>query len=598
MNSDSLQNLQTDRENTERIQRAASLLAISVSEDNTRVLFFEPVENQYRLLGSVSTPVARSDLHQDVGQRALTTIEQLQNITGFVFLNDRRELIQPGARGKGGADNVVVTFLVGRPLKIVLAGLLEEISIDSAKKLIGGTYCKDMITIDLNALKNQASQLDQIRQLQPDLIIIAGGIDNGASESVIDIFETIQTACLLLPKEERPIILFAGNSALQTTIEKISARSLDVRVVHNIRPNMDRENLEAAQREITKIDRQIRIRQVAGLQKLDEWSQGCTIPSISALGRNVRFLSKARTPDKGVLGIDIGASTTSIAIAFDGELSLNVYPQLGTGADLSYLLEKPYYKNFTRWLTLELPDELIKAYILNKQFHPSSVPGTTEELAIEHALMRHLLRMAIQKMRGNLTGNPPASGADYLPWVEPILASGNFIPQSPDFSHSLLLLLDSLQPTGATTFVLDPYHALEALGAAAEINPTLSVQVLDSNAFNHLGTVISPVGKARKGTPILRAVMIDDDGYTTNIEIAQGTIERIPLPAGKAANLKLIPLHKFDVGMGGAGIGGTLRVKGGALGVIIDGRGRPISLPSDADQRYETLQNWSQTLEG
>jgi hypothetical protein len=68
------------------------------------------------------------------------------------------------------------------------------------------------------------------------------------------------------------------------------------------------------------------------------------------------------------------------------------------------------------------------------------------------------------------------------------------------------------------------------------------------------------------------------------------------LPNGQRAELQLQPLHKYDVGMGGLGRGGSLRVVGGALGVIIDARGRPLPLPTDPARRREIIGKWRWTL--
>jgi len=52
------------------------------------------------------------------------------------------------------------------------------------------------------------------------------------------------------------------------------------------------------------------------------------------------------------------------------------------------------------------------------------------------------------------------------------------------------------------------------------------------------------------------------------------------------------PERGFDVGFGLRGKGGRLRVAGGAVGLIIDARGRPLRLPDDPAQRQERIQMW------
>jgi hypothetical protein len=145
---------------------------------------------------------------------------------------------------------------------------------------------------------------------------------------------------------------------------------------------------------------------------------------------------------------------------------------------------------------------------------------------------------------------------------------------------------------------LDQHNLAAPLGAAAAINPYLSVQVLESSAFLSLATVITPIAKARPGTPILRLRVTYDSGDETSLDIKQGTLEALPIPMGEAARLKLQPLHNSDVGMGGPGRGGSVRVVGGILGVVIDARGRPTLLPKDTTRRQDLYKKWLWTLGG
>jgi hypothetical protein len=179
-----------------------------------------------------------------------------------------------------------------------------------------------------------------------------------------------------------------------------------------------------------------------------------------------------------------------------------------------------------------------------------------------------------------------------MPWFEPIVASGSVLTSAPTNGQSLLMVLDGIQPTGVTTIVLDQNHIASALGAAAAFNAVLAVQVLETSTFFNLGTVISPIGNARFGTPIARVRIVYEDGKENSIEVKQGMIEVLPLPVGQAAKLHLTPLHRYDVGMGGSGRGGGLRVVGGAFGVVIDARGRPVQLPDDPARRRELIRKW------
>jgi hypothetical protein len=86
--------------------------------------------------------------------------------------------------------------------------------------------------------------------------------------------------------------------------------------------------------------------------------------------------------------------------------------------------------------------------------------------------------------------------------------------------------------------------------------------------------------------------MTGADGQESEMEVRHGSLVGIKLPVGQAGTLHLTPLHRFDVGMGGFGRGGTVKVVGGVLGVVIDARGRPLRLPAEPSRRRDLLNKW------
>ena len=168
--------------------------------------------------------------------------------------------------------------------------------------------------------------------------------------------------------------------------------------------------------------------------------------------------------------------------------------------------------------------------------------------------------------------------------------------QAPQRGQTLMMLLNAIQPAGVTTIALDQNTIAAALGAVASLNPLLTVQSLDSNNFQNLCTVISPVGEAQLGTPILRVRVVYGDGSENSVDIKYGSLEMIKLPIGQTATVQLHPLHRFDVGMGGPGRSGSVKVVGGGLGLVVDGRGRPLPLPAEPGRRRDLLKKWLWTL--
>jgi hypothetical protein len=577
---------------------AESLLVVDVGSISTRAALFDVVDGRYRFIASGTAPTTAGAPYHNVSEGVRLALDQLQLVTGRPFIGADEQLIMPTASDGSGVDSFAAAISVGEPLHVVVVGLLEDISLESARHLAATTYAKIVQFFSLNDRWKTDARLNSIVRLRPDLIIAAGGTEDGASQSVIKLLEAVGLAGYLQPQRQRPEVLFVGNQAIQPVLRSTFEGIMNLHFAPNVRPSLDHEQLDAPQSELAQTFCRVRSQQISGITELNTWAVGGLVPGATAFSRVIRFLSKELTTKKGVLGVNLGASAAVVAAAFDGDLSLGVFPQFGLGARLVDMLDQVSTKEIMRWLTVEITEDALRNYIYNKSLYPASLPATPEEMAIEQAVARQAIHSATRLAARSFPAQVTTAGDGMLPWFEAIVATGSVVAQAPNLAQAALLLLDGLQPCGVTTLVLDQNQIAPALGAAAAINPLLVVQVLESNAFLHLGTVIAPVGHARPGSPVLRLKMVYESGHEASLEVKQGALEVVQLPAGQTARLQLQPLHRYDVGMGAPGRGGGLKVLGGALGVIIDARGRPMALPEDRARRKELYRKWLWTLGG
>ena len=198
---------------------ADSVLAIEIGTVSTRVILFDVVEGRYRFLGQGSVATTMGAPINDVSVGVKAALDQLHDITGRVLFNSEGQLVIPSQPSGIGVDACVATVSVGPPLKVVAIGLLEDVSAESAKNLASTTYARVLETMSLNDSRGLVERLDTILQIHPDLIVVAGGIEGGATKSVIDLLESVGMACYLMPKDQRPEVLYAGNSALDKDVQ-------------------------------------------------------------------------------------------------------------------------------------------------------------------------------------------------------------------------------------------------------------------------------------------------------------------------------------------------------------------------------------------
>jgi len=572
---------------TTSLEAAESILTVDLGSVTTRAALFDIVEGRYAFVAAASTPATINAPFRDVTTSLLDALEMLSRITGRLFVDDKRMLIHPSRPDGSGVDMVVMTFTASPELRILTAGL-GEISLASAESLAATASGHIVETISLGDHRSPEEQISAIVNARPDLIIFSGGMDNGASRSVFKVAEQLMFACRLLPESQRPVILYTGNQQLASRIADVLGRQTKVVTAPNIQSEIGVESLAPSQEIYGELLCDIRSRQIGGFQKI---ASVCGVPPQPAehtLGRMVRFLSRVYDPAKGVLGVDIGASHTTAAAAVGGDLTLNVLP-VGLGTSLPRLLEQVTAEEVARWSPIHLSAEDVRDHFWQKSLYPALVPVTREDLAMEQAAARVLLKLSAAALRTRKVDLPQS--------FEPVIAGGAVFTRAASPAQALLTLIDGLQPVGVTTFILDLHGLMSGLGAAAKANAVLPVQVMESGAFANLGTVISPLCSARTGVKGIHVRMETIQGDDFNLEVTQGDIVRIPLPPGQAATIHLEPMNGARIAVSGRHGSQSVKISGGMCGAVIDTRGRPLKLPGDDARRADLFAKWLQDLE-
>jgi hypothetical protein len=391
--------------------------------------------------------------------------------------------------------------------------------------------------------------------------------------------------------------LFVGNADLQQRVTDLLGRVSTVRVAPNIQPELGREQIALARAELSHVYEDIRLEQVGGFAQLAQWTGGRIYPTAHAQGTYARFLSRQAAGQRGVLSVDVGSSATSVAAAWHGDLRLNVQTNLGVGAGAAGALGDSPADQVTRWMPTAISDDAFREFVWEKTTHPATVPADPAELWLELALARQAIRQSVRRARPDWPAEAPAARPDLLPWFSLIVGGGAVLGHAPRPGLAALVLLDALQPCGVIRLMIDAYHLLPALGAAAITHPLLTAQVHDSAALLDLGTVVGLIGRGRLGEPACSVKLSEDGGSETQADVAFGTLAVLPLAPGHSGKLSIRPRPGYNAGFG-LGRGRSLTVQGGVLGVIVDARGRPVALPRPAEQRQELVKQWTWKMGG
>jgi uncharacterized protein (TIGR01319 family) len=581
----------------EEVLELESILVADCGSIATRVALIDLVADEFRLVatGETATTVEVPWSRISIGVRE--AIRQIERLTGRVLLSGQEQLILPEREDGGGVDAFVATVDAAIPLQVAVVGLIGRFSVDSLLKATEGSYvvvrnvvARDDRTSEGGGESTMVAMVRDTLRNRPDAILLGGGIEGGAVEPVLETAMDVATALAASEEGGKVHVVFAGNRDARTDIVRILGDSTNLHVVDNVRPTLADEDLGAAQEEIRSLYRETKMGRVPGFGELKSWVSAPVMATAEGLELALRYLSRAYQLD--TVAVDVGGSATHVAGVIGGRLGSTVSAQLGMGYGIRSILDEVGIDRILRWLPFEMDEDQAYNQILNKALRPMTVPETVEGLLLEQAAAREAISLTLERARGRWLGSGADPVEEHVPPVDLIVGRGGVLSEAPVRGLAVLILLDAIQPTGICALALDQASLLPQLGALASLHPLAATQVLARDGILKLGTAISLTGSGKEGAVALKLKIDYDDGQTLRVEVPYGAMEVIPLMEGKRAVVELRPSSRFDVGLGKKGKGATTELDGGVLGIIVDARGRPLSLPGDGEKRRAKIREW------
>ncbi|HCJ10798.1 MAG TPA: hypothetical protein DHW14_06505 [Clostridiales bacterium] len=188
-----------------------------------------------------------------------------------------------------------------------------------------------------------------------------------------------------------------------------------------------------------------------------------------------------------------------------------------------------------------------------------------------------------------------------------LLVGGSLVSRLPSAEHALLAAVDGCQPVGITRVLLDPYGITAALGDGARtgrLRPgdsswTDGTAALLAGSCLCVAPLVQAVKWGRPGRKLVLRVSVKGawrDGERT-WDLCRGELRWVPLPAGRRIELIVRPAPPYSVGRG-RGVEWRGEFLAGGLGLLLDGRGRPLRLPDDRQARTTLRAAWASEVVG
>jgi uncharacterized protein (TIGR01319 family) len=586
-----------------------TIVASDCGSTTTKAILIEKRGDEYRLIVRGEAPTTVEAPFEDVTRGVLNAVAEVEDLTGRQFIKNDK-IVHP-RDGETGADLYVSTSSAGGGLQMMVAGVVKEMTAESAQRAALGAGAIVMDVIASNDQRQPHERIQRIRSLRPDMILLSGGIDGGTTTHVAELAELIAAA------DPRPRlgmayslpVIFAGNIDAREIVKERLETKTSLTITENLRPVLERENLQPARLQIQDLFLEHVMMHAPGYKNLMEWTLVPIMPTPAAVGSIMQLI--AREEKINVVGVDIGGATTDVFSVFGEVFNRTVSANLGMSYSISNVLAEATVPNILRWVPFDVEESDLRNRIKNKMIRPTTIPQMREELMIEQAISREALRLAFtqhkllavglkgvqQERTISDTFDQTESGATLVNMMDLdiLVGSGGVLSHAPRRVQAALMLIDGFRPEGITQLAVDSIFMMPQLGVLAQVHPKAALEVFHKDCLIKLGTCIAPVGTAKEGDHCIEVILEMPDGGTETRSLGFGQIEAIPLDVGQTAKVTIKPARKFDCGMG-RGKDIHTEINGGVAGVIIDARGRPLVLPEDRSERVRKLAEWNRAL--
>lgn len=221
------------------------------------------------------------------------------------------------ASGRGAAkltwDHMLATSSAAGGLRMTVHGLVYDMTVRAAKEAaLGAGAIVKLVT----AGKLTEFDLKKVRDIRPNIVLLAGGVDYGEKETAVHNARALAALCLDVP------VIYAGNVAAREEVaDAFSGSGTQLVVVDNVYPGIDRLNVEPARKVIQEVFER-HITGAPGMARIREMVDLDIIPTPGAVMEAAKRLYDAIGD---LVVVDIGGATTDVHSVTEGTEEIRKY---------------------------------------------------------------------------------------------------------------------------------------------------------------------------------------------------------------------------------------------------------------------------------
>lgn len=381
-------------------------------------------------------------------------------------------------------DEMFATSSAAGGLRMTVHGLVYDMTVRAAKEAALGAGANIHL---VTAGKLRRTDLKKIKNIKPNIILLAGGVDYGERDTAIHNAELIRELDLDVP------LIYAGNIENKEEIKEIFADSkAKLYLVENVYPKIDQLNIEPTRRVIQDVFEE-HITNAPGMSSVRDMVDGPIIPTPGA----VLLASKVLKEDMGdLVTIDVGGATTDVHSVTEGSEEINrilispepvakrtVEGDLGVYVNMRNIVDLIGTQELADRMSIS-KNELEEIIEKHKPIPKSDIEKRfVEELTLEAVLT------AVQRHAGKLrnlfgpSGKSTLAEGKDLTKVKYIIGTGGALTRLAKSKEIMSMIAknnkgDGLFPTKEAKILIDNYYIMASLGVLSKKYPEAGVALL------------------------------------------------------------------------------------------------------------------------
>jgi MutL protein len=196
-------------------------------------------------------------------------------------------------------------------LRMTVHGLTRDMTLRAAREASLGAGA---IVTFTTAGRIYPDAMEAIRGIRPNMILLAGGVDDGDRDIVLANARALASLKLDIP------LVYAGNKAVRSEIGGLfESAGMPVSMVENVYPRIDELNIDPVRKVIQEVFAR-HIVTAPGMEGVREMVRDDIVPTPGAVMRSTEILAEAMGD---VMAVDVGGATTDVHSVTEGSPELS-----------------------------------------------------------------------------------------------------------------------------------------------------------------------------------------------------------------------------------------------------------------------------------